>query len=116
MKLDPAKLVPGADVLPCAFRLGNLTQCQDGSIEVYRCLLQSSRHRHVHMIDFNYPNTHYSDSPTNFDTTSNRCSVSAAGFCFPKYLLNSSDLFRGTLSDFHSDDRKCFARKTIWPM
>jgi len=33
-----------------------------------------------------------------------------------RYLLNSADRLRGMLNDCHSVDRKCFARKTIWPM
>lgn len=30
--------------------------------------------------------------------------------------LNSSDLFLGTLSVCHFDERRCFASRTIWPM
>ena len=47
--------------------------------------------------------------------TSNRLAVSAAPVWAAILTLNSADRFRGTLKDFHSDDRKCFARKTICP-
>mgnify|MGYP003694570847 CR=1 FL=1 len=78
--------------------------------------LQRRRHGYVHVVNSDYSNAHIVDRRR---TTVDRRGRLRSFLLMTQYSSLITDLrgtIAGMLSDFHSLERKCLARKTIWPM
>src|SRR5689334_20357409 len=115
MKLQRTELIPRAAAPARAFGLRHFFQAHHDTIKVLRCVFERLRNGDVDVMN---ARVHFCSELFAKPAAASNCfsrSATPPG-CAPRYALKSAERFRGMLNDVHSADRKCFARKTIWPM
>src|SRR5262244_18609 len=115
MELHWSELVPRSATPARRFRLRHFLQPHHFAVKMFRRLFKRLRYSDVDVIN---GGVHlFSELCEKPDAESNCFSRSATPpGCAFRYALNCAERLRGMLSEFHCVERKCLARKTIWPM